>query len=170
MSNSRKARLFLFFCWILAGRLQSQQMLSDAWIKQYKAVMDGVAKSWVQKDYAKALDGLNSARSLLSYNMPFPTDIYAWRMVRALKTYTLVMTRLIEVDLYIQRKDSERVIQLSTQAQEWANTLNEQGEDWNRVFTQNQDEIFLRVEWLDRFNKSIDRARKLYNRIQQHQK
>ena len=154
----------------MTGLPQSQPVESDEWIKQFKAVMDGVAKSWVQKDYAKALDGLTSARSLLSYNMPFPTDIYAWRMYRALKTYTLVMTRLIEVDLYIERKDMQRVIQLATQAQEWADALKDQGEDWNRVFTQNQDEIFLRTEWLDRFEKSIDRTQKLWNRIQQYRK
>ena len=154
----------------MTGLPQSQPVESDEWIKQLKAVMDGVAKSWVQKDYAKALDGLTSARSLLSYNMPFPTDIYAWRMYRALKTYTLVITRLIEVDLYIERKDMQRVIQLATQAQEWADALDGQGQDWERVVTQNHDEIYLRAEWLDRFEKSIDRTQKLWNRIQQYRK
>ena len=165
----RKPPLILFLFWTGVVFTQTDTQNKDAWLDQYQAVMDGAAKSWVQRDYAKALDGLSSARSLLSYNMPLPTEIFQWRMYRTLKTYALLLTRLVELDMYITKKDAQKVFNLAAQAQEWADNLDNQKRDWQRAKARSDDELLLRKTWVERFESAIDRARLMYRRLKPHE-
>jgi hypothetical protein len=149
------------------GYAQETPYVPDEWISQYESVMNGVAASWANNDFAKALDGLSSARTVLSFNMPLPTEIFVWRMYRTLKTYTIVLTRLVELEVAIQSKDLPKVKRLILQVEDWAEVLEDQARDWRRIEIQNRGMIAFRERWLVRFKEALDRVRHITQRVKQ---
>lgn len=138
----------------------AQTLPTDEWISQYEAVMDGAARTWITKEYAKSMDRLTSAKKLLSYNMPLPTRVYEWRMYRALQTYTLVLTRLVEVDHYKSEENVDRMYQAARQAREWGRMLAQQSNDWSKVKVIKKSQMEFRKKWVSRFRKSLEQAAK----------
>ena len=157
----------IFIFWITGGYAQDTPYVPDEWISQYESVMNGVAACWANNDFAKALDGLSSARKILSFNMPLPTEIFAWRMYRTLKTYTIVLTRLVELEVAIQSKDLPKVKRLTLQVEDWAEVLEDQARDWRKIEIQNRGMITFRERWLVRFKEALDRVRHITQRVKQ---
>ena len=140
---------------VLTGETIAQKHSFDDVLSRYEEKMEQAARKWIEKDYARALDGFTSARVLLSDNMPPSTDMYAWEQARALKTYTVVLARLTEVDFYRRRDQEDQVVQVAEQAREWAEVLNEQADGWAEVDTQDMEEASSRVRWIRRFLTAI---------------
>ena len=78
-----------------------------------------------------------------------------------MKTYTVVLARMVEVDLYQSKGEDNLVIQIAEQALEWARVLKEQASAWLRFKAQSPEEISLRSRWLKRFRTAILRAQKV---------
>ena len=44
---------------VFSDSTYSPQSQSDDWVTRYESVMDGAAQEWLQKEYAKAIDGFS---------------------------------------------------------------------------------------------------------------
>lgn len=150
---------------VLAGQTIAQQNSFDDVLSEYEEKMDQAARNWIQKNYAKALDGFTSARELLSDNMPPSTETYEWEEARTLKTYTVVLARLTEVDFYRERGRIDQVIHVAKQAQEWSEVLNEQANGWAEVYTPDLEEASSRVRWIKRFLTAIRQTNRVCQEV-----
>ena len=158
-------RLRVFF-WLgvflaLEGCVFAQEDSFYNVVSNYEEKMDLAAKSWLNKNYSRALDGFYAARELLSKNMPTPLDPYGWGWCRSMKTYTVVLARMVEVDLYRSKGEVDLVSQIAVQALEWARVLKEQASAWLRFKAQSPEEILIRNRWLKRFRTAILQAQKV---------
>lgn len=164
VAKSFRCPIFLVLL-VLTGQTIAQQNSFDDVLSKYEEKIQQAARSWIKKNYARALDGFTSARELLSDNMPPSSDTYAWEEARALKTYTVVLARLTEIDFYRNRGRTDQVIHVAKQAQEWAEVLNEQANDWAEVETQDLEEASSRVRWIKRFLKAIRQTNKVCQEV-----
>ncbi|MBN2029174.1 hypothetical protein JW824_02920 [bacterium] len=127
----------------------------------YEGKMNQSAKQWLDKDFAKAKDGFNQAQDILSDNMPPPSDSYMWAGFCALKTYTLLLIRMVEVDQHCGENQSELCKELVSQAIHWSYVLIDQARTWNQTQPSRPDGLPSRTQWLKRFQSAILRAQRL---------
>lgn len=130
---------------------------------RYQKKMDESAELWLQKKYAKAKDGFHQAEDILLDHMPPPSQAYVWSGWCALKTYTLLLVRLVEVDQYCGDAPSKLCEELTGQAIHWSDVLIDQTRAWNEVEPSQPDELPSRLQWMKRFQSAILRVQKLKN-------
>ena len=137
-----------------------QQKFIDS-LKRYETGMQKAAVSWKKGDYSLALDIVGKSRSELLPAMPAPADSFAWLGFSAMKTYTLLFTRLIEHDLHRSRNES-RLSQLSLrQIGEWSDILLDQGREWYKLPVASEGCDQFRRRWLSRFSRVIKKSQQL---------
>lgn len=154
--------LLLLAIYVAPGiRVQAQEDIFNRTVSQYEGKMDDAAKSWLNKDYGRALDSFYSANAFLSKNKPLPSDVYAWTGCRALKTYAVVLARMVEFDLYLNQDQNELVDEVAKQVMNWSEILKEQVYQWAQVETHSEADSLLRIRWTKRFHSAILRARKI---------
>ncbi|MFH1943376.1 MAG: hypothetical protein ABIL68_14840 [bacterium] len=130
-------------------------------VPQYEQKMNDAARSWMNKNYSRALDGFFSAKALLTKHMPTPLDPYGWHWCQAMQTYTVVLERMVEVDMYRIEGKEDFVRKMAEQAMEWAETLKKQAGAWMKVQVQDPTESTLRKQWIQRFLKAVNQAKKV---------
>jgi len=158
----KRCVLFYFvFSFLVWSKGFTQESNFSKVVSQYETVMQSAARNWVKKKYTRALDDFFLAREVISKNMPNPSESFAWHGSCALKTYTVVMARMVEIDIYRAERDEETVRKITQQAHTWAEILNEQANVWEKVKSQNAAETSLRTRWLSRFQKAIRQTEKL---------
>ena len=138
-------------------------------VSRYAERMQQAARSWLNKNYARALDGFYSARELLSENMPSPTDSYAWNGCCALKTYAVVLARMVEIDLYLSQGQTELAESVVEQVEEWTEILEEQMNGWSKVEGLSSLEEALRSHWMEHFERVILQAKQVSDRVVQEE-
>ncbi len=158
-----KISSFVLCMFMVLGSISvfSQSMEMDETLSLYEKKMNQSAKQWLEKDYAKAKDGFNQAQNILSDNMPLPSDSYVWAGFCALKTYTLLLIRMVDVDQNCGENPSELCQELIGQAIHWSDVLIDQARTWNQTKPSRPDEVSSRTRWLKRFQSAILRAHKL---------
>lgn len=156
---SRMKKIFLgFFLIGLFSEIAVPKEFVDL-IKIYEKSMQRSAHQWIEKNYAKALDGLYRTSDYLSKHMPPPEQRYNWSGCIALKTYTIVIARLVEEDMYLLQNQEKMVSLTRMQAKKWADLLDVQSKAWNNVNTSTVPEDSLRKIWINRFNTVIKQTR-----------
>ncbi len=153
--------LFIIFACLFFTFRSAHTNTTEDWISEYEVVLKEAAKGWRNKDYARALDGFSSAQTILKNHMPSPTEVFEWKMCLALRTYTLLLTRLVEIDIYSDEKNTARVAELVNQARDWAVILKKQSKEWTTVKVEDPDRSSFRKRWLDRFSKAVDHVLRL---------
>ena len=143
------------------------QMSIHEMLSLYQKTMDQSAEQWLQKKYAKAKDGFYQAEDMLSDNMPSPSNSYEWTGCCALKTYTLLLVRMVEVDQHCKEDQSKLCNELVKQAMRWSDVLIDQTRAWNQIEPSRPDELPSRLEWMKRFQSAILRAQTLENIIEE---
>jgi len=147
--------------WAERGKTFAQQNSFEKIVSSYQKKMDEAARSWLKKDYARALDSFYSADQLLSENMVSPSETYAWNGLRTLKTYTLVLIRLIQIDLYRSQDQNNLLASIVKQASDWAALLREEANVWGRVKIADPHAVILRMHWMKRCEAAVRRVQKV---------
>ncbi|MCJ7813348.1 hypothetical protein MUP95_08555 [bacterium] len=160
MGQIRRFVLFVLIGWG-CGCAYTQQNDFYEVLSLYEKRMNQSAENWLQEEYGKALDSFHSATDLLSANMPSPSNMYFWSEFCALKTYTLLLTRMVEVDQHCSEGQSELCKEVIEQALSWSDILKEQTGIWIQIDTSRSDDFFSRLLWIKRFESAIYRAQKL---------
>ena len=137
------------------------QMSIHEMLSLYQKTMDQSAEQWLEKKYAKAKDGLYRAEDMISDNMPSPSNSYEWTGCCALKTYTLLLVRMVEVDQHCKEDQSKLCKELMRQAMHWSDVLIDQARTWYQTKPSRPDVLSSRTQWLKRFQSAILRAQKL---------
>lgn len=115
--------------------------------------------SWKNGNHSRARDGFYQARDLLSEHMPTPMDAYGWNWSRSLKTYAIVLARLVELES-IKRKDAgQQMRRMRDQAMEWADVLQQQAMEWRVIKVSGGAEARTRQIWINRYVQAIRRVR-----------
>ena len=152
--------VIIFACLFLVFKSAPTNTTED-WISDYEVVLKEAAKDWRNKDYARALDGFSSAQIILKNHVPVPSEVFEWKMFLALRAYTLLLARLVEIDIYDDEENTERVTELVNQATDWADVLKKQSKEWAMVNVEDPDRSSFRKRWLDRFSKAVNHVLRL---------
>jgi len=153
--------LFLLIFFLVLGEPSvAQQESFNRVVFQYEEKMQQAATSWVKKNHTRALDGFYAAREWLSENMPSAMNDYEWAGWQAMKTYSVVLARFVEGDLYRREGRFDMVDRVSEQALEWAENLKEQADAWSKVRARTPTEESMREKWVGRFRSAIRQAQK----------
>jgi hypothetical protein len=120
-------------------------------MKDFEETMNRAAKNWLNQDHAAALDDLNSARELFSGKMPLPKDAYSWNAYSSLKIYAVLLSKLVEIDYYQIKRQTEFAEKTKQQAKDWAMVLRKQGTKWRGIRSPSQEEEVFRKKWIKRF-------------------
>jgi len=150
--------LLLIFFLVLWEPSVAQEDSFDRMVFQYEEKMQQAATSWVKKNHTRALDGFYAAREWLSEKMPSAMNDYEWSGWQAMKTYSVVLARLVEGDLYHREGRFNMVDRVSEQALEWAEILKEQTDAWSKVRVRTPTEESIRKKWVGRFRSAIRQA------------
>ena len=155
----KRAALILFI--LQAGLALSQPSGFEGLMVEFEDHMNQAAKSWLNKNYGRALDWLASAKELVREGMPPPTDSFSWKGCRALITYSTVMSRLVEYDMHRSEEDTTLSRRAEEQAAEWAGSLKELARDWAGVKDVSEQQAVLRARWFKRFSSVIRRVEQM---------
>ncbi len=147
--------------WLNGEKALGQQDSFEKIVSSYQEKMQEAARSWLKKHYAIALDGFYSADQLLSKNMVSPSETYTWNGLRTLKTYTLVLIRLVQIDLYRSQDQNKLLASIVKQASDWAELLKEEVDAWRKVKITDPDAVVLRMRWMRRCQAAIRRTQKI---------
>lgn len=130
--------------------------------REFEFKMNKAAENWLNQNYGRALDGFYDARDFLTSNMPVPSENYAWEWCRALKTYVIVLARLVEYDMYKSQNQEALSSRVMKQAVEWAQILELQAKDWIALKTNDPILTANREKWIKRFYAAIQRVKKKF--------
>jgi hypothetical protein len=131
------------------------------WIPAYEKEMVEAVKSWTNKQYGSALDHMRSARELIAQNIPSPSDSYYWHASCSMKTYALLLIRLVELDIDEQEGKTESTHRTVRQVLEWGEKLKEQARDWASIKVESPSAQQLRETWLRRYLGALNRVKTL---------
>ncbi len=144
-----------------SDRIAFAQRTMDLVYRKYEGDIQAVATLYMRKEYAGALDQLKRSRVSLAGCMPVPLDTFSWAAFRALNTYTLLFSRLIESALLIQAGNDSLAFSQKKQIQEWSSVLLEQGRVWYAMPITDMALISFRKRWLNRFRVILNHTRNL---------
>jgi hypothetical protein len=154
-------RIGVFF--ILGGILFSplafaQNSGFDSLASAFEARLNAAAENWQTNQAIRALDGFKEAREWIS-RAPIPYgDAFAWSGCRALMTYSIVLSRLVEAETE-RKKKSALAHQIESQAKQWAEILYKQIEAWSKIKPITAEQSALRLRWIKRFQAVISKTR-----------
>ena len=135
-----------------------QQSFYDV-LPTFKRRMSQAVVCWKNGNYSRARDTFYSARELISEHMPTPMDTYGWNWSRSLKTYTIVLARLVELEVIADQNNDSMMVRMNDQVMEWADVLHQQAMEWKAVRVKNDVEEETRSIWLSRYIQAIRRVR-----------
>ena len=160
--NNRKSRhricLISVLLLLFSGLAQSQEDNYQV-IGLYEATMNDAAKSWMAHNYAEALDDFDSAKKILMVHMPLPSDGFFWNTFHSLEIYTVLLTRLVEVERYQNEEEADLSEKAKTQAENWADDLRDQTKKWMALKTSSSEEDSMRLKWIKRFYSVIQKVK-----------
>lgn len=133
----------------------------DQVILKYEEGMQKAAKLWMNKSFAMALDEFQENHDVLADNMPEPTDRYRWGAFLALKTYTIMLSRMVEAEMYSYEGQSDLLEPVVGQTHTWSSLLVEQATTWKKIEVELPDQRIFRNRWLKRFARAIQKARQM---------
>ncbi len=151
-------RLVTVLILLFAGWVQSQQDNYQV-IVLYEAAMNDAARNWLAHNYAAALDDFDSAKKILLVHMPLPSDGFFWNTFHSLEIYTVLLTRLVEVERYQNEEDTELSAKAKTQAKDWADDLRDQTKKWMALESPSLAEDSMRLKWIKRFYSVIQKVK-----------
>jgi hypothetical protein len=157
-----KSLSFLFILPLLNNSGYEQETPADTLkqlFSQYDIIVQNAARSWLSKNHVRALDGFYLAGEFITDHMPSPGDSFAWEGCRVLKTYSIVMARLVEIDMVQISKKKQEAVRLSVQAREWALILDDLSDIWEKNKTEHSEERNLRKRWLKRIRAAIEQVK-----------
>ena len=143
---------------LFAGLAQSRQD-NDQVIGLYEADMNQAAKNWMDHNYAAALDDFDSAKKILQSHMPLPSEGFSWNTFQSLKIYTVLLTRLVEVERYQNGEETELSQKAKKQAKDWADDLKNQTKKWMTLENLSPEDETLRLKWIKRFYSVIQKVK-----------
>ena len=82
-------------------------------------------------------------------------------MGRLTHRHEIPLARLVEIDIYDDEENTERVTELVNQATDWADVLKKQSKEWAMVNVEDPDRSSFRKRWLDRFSKAVNHVLRL---------
>jgi hypothetical protein len=159
--RSCQIRLISVFLLILAGLGQTQEDNHQV-IVLYEHTMNEAAKHWLGQNYAAALDEFDSAKKILLHHMPLPSDGFSWNTFQSLKIYTILLTRLVEVERYQNEEQSELSEKARKQSKDWASDLKNQTKIWMAIKCPFPEDETMRLRWMKRFYAVIQKVKTEY--------
>ncbi len=132
------------------------QLISD-----YENKMDDAAVAWLDKNYGRTLDQFKSAKELLAKSVFSSTEGFEFEACQSLQSYTLVLARMAESQMYQENSQINLSDEIASQANLWAEKLLDQGKSWYKIKTLDEREIRFRQKWLSRYRSAIMKAKKL---------
>jgi hypothetical protein len=151
--------LFLLVLFVWQG-CQAQTDIKPI-VEAFEVRMQKAARLWLDGKYFEAIDGFNSAKEWIDERLPSPSNPYPWLCATTLKTYALLMIRLVQSAYY---KSENRMVQYREsvkQAENWSTRLKRQIEMWEVVQPANSEEYTLREAWKKRIQLAIRRTEKM---------
>lgn len=139
----------------------TQQKPFLEWVSSYEQEMVHGVGLWKKGEYGSALDRLRAARDIVTANIPKPTEYYKWYAGLSMKTYALVLIRMIEMEVEEQEGKSEAVLNRTTQIYEWGEKLKEQAKAWILVEDVSPPDSLLRETWIRRYLAVLKRVEPL---------
>ena len=148
----------------------AQERSVEDWMSAYEREMGGAVQSWKDGQFGSALDRMRTARDLIGKNIPQPSDEFRWHASRSIKTYTLLLIRLVEFEMSEKDKKSESAQQSVRQIYKWGEKLIEQAKVWGSVEAESDENEQLRKNWFRRYRTALDRVKKLSQKLDKKQK
>lgn len=130
-------------------------------IEDFEIKLDEAAIAWIEKNHGRALDLFLEAREMLAQSVFATSEGFEWEACQSLQSYTLVLSRMTEAEMYMKNDQETLGNQLNAQALEWADKLVEHGKAWRKIHSTDTRENNFRIKWLQRFKLAILKARKL---------
>ncbi|NQT25428.1 hypothetical protein HQ585_08735 [candidate division KSB1 bacterium] len=125
----------------------------------YETQMRTSAEDWLAHRYAHALDGFLSSRDIIREYMPSLEEDFEWQTASVFTSYSMLLARLVEIDMHRSQGDDQLISSLSDQSHEWADCLQEQASTWAKLKVQSLDEMQFRNRWLNRITLAIQRVK-----------
>ncbi len=117
-------------------------------VKRFEAVMQKSAQEWRKKNFPRAIDNCSVAEKIISSNMPSPLMLFEWRGCMALRTYAVLVSKMIEVDLLISREEKSLAEERIKQIRRWGRLLGEQMNEWRKSPVEDETKRLLRRRWI----------------------
>ncbi len=158
--------LFIIILGMLLAPAVSRAGGEPAWdelyplLEKYEAGMQQAAQDWLAQKYLAAIDGFNLSRKLLDDNLPPPSERFAWECFSTLKSYSLMLMRLVQADYFRAKGEEARRTQTLRQARQWAGNLQQDAETWKKAVCRDPRESRLRQKWLTRAERAAAQAEK----------
>lgn len=153
-----RIQLVSAFFLLVAGLGMTQQDAHQV-IVLYERTMNKAAKNWLAHNYAAALDDFDSAKKMLLYHMPLPSDGFSWNAFHSLKVYTVLLSRLAEVERYQNDDQAELAEKARKQAKDWAGDLKNQTKEWMVLECPSPEDETMRFKWIKRFYSVIQKVK-----------
>ena len=131
----------------------------DAMSSAFEKQIHASAKDWLAHRYARALDGFLDSRDLIRQSMPSLKDDFEWQTASVFTSYSLLLARLVEIDMHEAEGNGQIIPSLTYQSHEWADRLQEQAATWADLRVQSLEQMQLRNRWLNRITLAIQRAK-----------
>ncbi len=129
-------------------------------IEDFEIKLDEAAISWIEGKHGRALDTFRESREMLAHSVFASTEGFEWEACQSLQTYTLVLSRMTEAEMYKQNGQDELGNQINRQAMDWADKLVKHGTEWRKIHSADARENNFRIKWLQRYKLAILKARK----------
>ncbi len=152
---------FIFLCIFTTVLISSDANLFYQLISDYENKIDDAAIAWLDKNYGRALDQFKSAKELLAKSVFSSTEGFEFEACQSLQSYTLVLARIAEAQMYHENDQIGLSDEITSQANLWAEKLLVQGKSWYKIKTLDEKEIRFRQKWLSRYRSAIMKAKKL---------
>lgn len=123
--------------------------------------MDDAVKAWLNKNYGKSLDSFKKAKELLAKSTFASSEGFELEGCQALQTYTLVLARMAESEMYEANGQNTLSREVARQSKVWADKLILHGKTWYKIQLIDEKEIQFRQKWLSRFRSVILRSKNL---------
>jgi len=161
MNSKNDKCWFIIVCVLIAsGQCFSQQGFIDA-LDRFEIGMQKAASRWIEGELSLTLDIVKKCRTQLDPAMPAPSDTFAWQGFSALKTYTLLFTRLVERELYLSKNETALSKISLKQISEWSGVLLNQSRKWYKMKASSPETANFRNRWLRRFSTVIKKSQQL---------
>lgn len=117
------------------------------------------AGDWLEGRHARALDGFLASRDIVRKHMPSLKEDFDWQTASVLMSYSMLLARLVEIDLHVSRGESHMTDALTVQSREWAERLRAEAAAWTDISVRSLDKMELRNRWLARITRAIQNTK-----------
>ena len=148
--------IILFLFGVISASAQVKPF--HEWVSDYEKEMVRAVGLWKKNEYGSAMDRLRSARDIVSENIPKPTDYFKWYASVSMKTYALVLIRMIEIEVVKKEEMSGGAEERITQMVEWGEKLKDQARAWSLVEDVSPADSAMRETWIRRYVAVLKRV------------